>query len=738
MKHNILALTFITAMTSLSALAAPTDNPGRSVVNGMNKYLELNSAIKTPPHLTYMPDGKQYALLSDDGRMVETYDIKTGDKTGVLIDLGHVRETQVSEMEGFIISPDASKVIIYRNRKAIYRRSFTAEYYVYDVRSRILTPLSKEFARTSIPKFSPDSRMIAFVAENNIYIKKIDYNTEVQVTTDGAPGKVINGGTDWVYEEEFYTTSTLSWAPDNTVLCYVRFDESKVPLYSLPLYEGTCGRKKEYALYPGELSYKYPVAGEVNSVVTLHSYDVDNRKIKDIALPDKSIEYIPRIDFGDTADRLLVSTLNRDQNHFEIYSVNPQTTIAKSVYTEKSNAWILPETYEKLAIEKDGFVVMSNRSGYTHLYKYSYAGQLVRTLTSGDFEVTEYYGTDALGNVYCQTATPTPLDRTVQRIDARKKVMVPVSAESGTSSATFSPNFDYAVMRYSDVTTPPSYTLCTATGKSVRVLAECKAYGEEMKSSMPRMEFIKVPSDGYELNGWIMRPRDFDPSRKYPVVMTQYSGPGSQQVLNSWQMGWFQYFADNGFIVACVDGRGTGCRGNEFMYCVYKNLGYYETIDQINAARYIAGLPGVDGTRMGMFGWSYGGYETLMCVTNPDNPFAAAVSVAPVTDWRYYDTIYAERYMLTPNQNEQGYKASAPLNAASRLSADLLLMYGTADDNVHPVNTLQMASELQNSCLLFDMMSFTNKNHSINGCKARAVVYGNMFRFFRDKLGTVR
>lgn len=735
MKLCILAAAVLPALAVLSVPAQARTIPGRQLISDMDVYLQYNAKLKRPPHFSYMPDGKQYAMLSQDGKLIETFDIRTGNKTGVLLDLGNTRENTISDIDGFVISPNASKVMVYRNTEYIYRRSFTAEYYVYDCHSRLLRPLSAEFKKQREAKFSPDSRMVAFVAENNIYVKKIDFNTEVAVTKDGVAGKIINGATDWVYEEEFSTTSTLAWAPDNTTLCYVRFDESEVPVYSLPIYEGTCEPQKQYALYPGELSYKYPVAGEPNSKVTLHSYDIDTRKIKDIELPDKTIEYIPRIDFGATGQQLMVSTLNRDQNKYEIFSVNPASAVCKSVYTEKSEAWIPTEAYENITFGKDGFVVLSNRSGRLHAYKYSYAGQLMRTLTNGDFDVTQYYGSDALGNHYVQTATPTPMDRTVQRIDAKKGVLVPVSKDGGTTGATFSPDCQYAVMSYSSATEPASYALCTAGGKELRMLADNRAYGREINARMPQKEFITVPSDGCQLNGWIMRPRDFDPSKKYPLVMTQYSGPGSQTVLNSWEMGWMQYFADNGFIVACVDGRGTANRGSKFMYSVYKNLGYYETIDQINAARYLATLPGVDGSRIGMFGWSYGGYETLMCVTNADSPFAAAVAVAPVTSWRYYDSVYTERYMLTPQQNDEGYKVSSPITAANRMSADLLMMYGTLDDNVHPVNTLQMASAMQTGGVLFDMMSFTNKNHSIYGCNARAVVYANMFRFFRDRLG---
>ena len=718
-------------MSMTTAVAA--ELPGSRTVKEIAPYVFPQNSASKPHQFEYMPDGTQYAMLSEDGRLITTYDIKTGKETGTLVDMGHTREIELPAIDGFIVSPNASKVILYRNPENIYRRSFTAEYYVYDVRTRILDRLSPEFDRVSNPLFSPDSRMIAFTVNNNLYLKKLDYNNQVAVTTDGKAGQIINGATDWTYEEEFSTTSVMAWAPDNLTLCFVKFNETEVPTYSLPIYEGTCNPRKEYADYPGSFEYKYPVAGKVNSVVTLHSYDIETRKTKDIPLPDKNIEYIPRIDYGPTPQQLMVSTLNRDQNRYEIYSVNPQSTIAKSVFVEQSKAWIAPEMYESITFGKDNFVVMSPRSGHTHLYQYSYAGTLQRTLTSGDFDVTSYYGCDAAGNHFYQAARPTPLDRNIFRIDA-KNVTRPVAEGSGTWSANYSPDRQWSVLSFSDTKTPAKYSLATGLGKELRVLEDNKKYLAEKSDLLLEKEFITVPSDGQQLNGFIIRPAGFDPSRKYPVVMTQYSGPGSQSVLNRWEMDWMYYFARNGFMVVCVDGRGTGGRGADFMYSVYKNLGHYETIDQINAARYIATLPGVDASRIGICGWSYGGYEALMCATASGNPFAAAVAIAPVTDWRYYDTVYAERYMLTPQQNEPGYDASAPLSRVSSLGSNLLVMYGTSDDNVHPANSLQFVSALQSAGGFCDMFVFPNMNHSIYGCNARAVVYAKMFDFFKKNL----
>jgi dipeptidyl-peptidase-4 len=702
------------------------------LVNDIAPYVYPQNRQSAPKAMTYMPDGVTYLELSSDGKTIVRYDIKTGKQTEVFFDVANARETKLSSIEGFTLSPDASKIMVWVNRQDIYRRSYTAEYYVYEVRSRLLRPLSHEFKKQQAPIFSPDSRMVAFVVDNNVYVAKLDYETEVAVTTDGKRNEIINGVPDWTYEEEFSTNVSMSWAPDNSTLCFLKYNESQVPMYSFPVYEGSCDPKKEYAYYPGQYTYKYPVAGETNSKVTLHSYDIETRKVKDIALPDSKIEYIPSIEYQPEGTSLIVSTLNRDQNRFEIYSVNPKSTVVKSIYVEESKAWILPETYEDLYLGKDYFVVMSSRSGYTHLYAYSYTGSQLRAITSGQYDVTAYYGADALGNHYYQTATPTPMDRTIHSVN-KKGVVTDIANQKGTTGAKFTPNMDYMLMSYSNANTPSVYTIATAAGKTLRTLVDNSSYAAKY-SNLPKKEFFTMTSDGNTLNGYMIKPTDFNESKKYPVVMFQYSGPGSQQVLNKWAMDWDFYFAKQGYIVICVDGRGTGGRGRAFSDVVYKQLGKYETIDQLAAARYAANLPYVDAKRIGIFGWSYGGYETLMAASADGALYAAAVAVAPVTDWRYYDTIYAERYMLTPQQNESGYNAAAPINRVAKLACPLLIMSGTADDNVHHVNTLQYVSNLQSVGGLCDMFIFPNMNHSINYCNARAVVYAKMLDYFNKTM----
>lgn len=732
MKAIIPSLLIAAAAVSSISIPAAASGAKSPYVSEIAPYVSPENRPASPSNMVYMPDGQSYLTFSDDRSAILRIDSKTGKQTEVFVDLATTRENTLPSADGFSISADASKVLIYRNPTPIYRRSFTAEYYVYEVRSRLLRPLSTEHPRQQSPIFSPNARMVAFVSDNNIFIKKLDYNTEVAVTEDGEYGKIINGVSDWTYEEEFAVTCSMDFSADNSTFCFVKYDESQVPVYTLPIYSGACKPDKRYALYPGTYSYKYPVAGEHNSRVTLHSYDVETRKIKDIALHDDKIEYIPSIHFTPTGTTLIVPTLNRDQNRLEIYSVNPKSTVVKSIYVETSDAWIEPCTYERLRYADDHFSVLSARSGYTHVYQYTYTGSELSQTTSGDYDVTAYYGADALGNHYFQAAAPTPLDRTIRCID-RKGTVRDISPATGWSSATFAPTFSYLTLVHSDAATPPSYKVCTTSGKEIRTIQDNAAYLSRY-GALPRKEFITVTSDGAELNAYIIKPMGFDPTKRYPVIMTQYSGPGSQSVTNSWKMDFDTFYALKGYIVFCVDGRGTGARGRRFCDIVYKQLGHYETIDQTNAAAYLASLPYVDASRIAICGWSYGGYEALMCATEPQSPFAAAVAIAPVTDWRYYDTVYAERYMLTPGQNAEGYYASAPINRSRNLRCPLLIMYGTADDNVHPANSLEFVSRLQSQGLLCDMFVFPGMNHSINGCNARAIVYAKMLDFFDRNL----
>lgn len=711
-------------------------------VNGISKYVYPNNGAASPGNMAFMPDGESYLMLDSEGKRITCYETSSGKELETVFDATHTRESSVSSVEGFSISPDGSRLLVWTDRQPVYRRSFSASYYVFEIKRNILRPLSKTFSRQQSPIFSPDSRMVAFVVDNNIYIKKVDYDSEVQVTTDGEKNRVINGIPDWTYEEEFDMTGAMAWSPDCSTLCFLKFDEANVPMFGFSMYEGWCEPRSEYSLYPGEFTYKYPVAGQPNSVVSVHGYDVETRKTKSVSFKDGRIEYIPRIAFSQgSLCELIVVTLNRAQNRMEIYSANPKSTVSKSILVEESKSWLNPMSYEAIYLAPDGFAVLSERTGTGRVYQYSYTGQLIRQISADGYDVTAYYGMDAAGNAYYQ-AVPLQasgdepeqaINRVVYRTDKTGKKTESLTPEQGWGSAEFTPNLNYYVLNHSDAMTPPVYTLYNGKGKKLRVLEDNSAYASRYSQDV-RKEFFTMKSDGITLNGYMLKPAGFDSSRKYPVIMWQYSGPGSQEVVNRWRIDWDYYAARQGFVVVCVDGRGTGGRGTAFRDVVYRRLGQYETVDQLNAAEYVASLPFVDGNRIGIAGWSYGGYETLMCVTSPDSRFKAAVAIAPVTSWRYYDSVYAERYMLTPQENADGYDAGAPVNRAGNLNCRLLIMSGTADDNVHLSNTMEFVGKLQAADRYCDMLLFPNMNHSINGCDARALVYGRMVEYFKSNL----
>lgn len=693
-----------------------------------------NQPTYSMPGLQFLSDGETYTMLSDDGKRIVKYDNKSAAEIEVIFDVNNTRENKIERIDSYTMSPDGSKILIKTDSRPIYRRSSTGQYYFYEIRSRLLKKLSDNHPRQQSPLFSPDGRMVAFVDSNNIYIKKLDYGTEVAVTTDGIQNRIINGVPDWTYEEEFGETCSMAWTPDNTTLCYLKYDESAVPMYNLPIYEGACNPHKEYALYPGTLSYKYPVAGQPNSRVTMHSYDIETRKNKDIALGNNSFEYIPRIYSTPDASKVFAVTLNRDQNRMEIFAVNPKSTVSTSLYVDQTaNAWIDPDCYETLMIMPQSFIISSSRSGYKHYYEYSYAGAMIKQITSGDYDVTDLMGYDADNQTYyIQSCRNGAVNRTLSSVDKKGQIKDLTPAQ-GYASAIFAPGMRYYLESYSSLSQAPTYALKTSKGKIVKTFGDNSAYAGAYASAL-QSELSTVNVNGTTLNIKLVKPSAMQPGKKYPLIINQYSGPGSQEVLNRWTADWTAYFAMNGYVVATVDPRGTGGRGRAFMDIVYGRLGLTEASDLIAAARAIASADWIDETRIGIYGWSYGGYEALMCATATDSPFKATVAVAPVTDWRYYDTAYTERYMRTPQQNESGYDASAPLNRIDNLNGKLLMMWGTLDDNVHPANSLEFISRMQMKGLYPDILVFPNQNHSINGCNLRENVYQRMLDFFNSNL----
>ena len=690
-----------------------------------------------------MLDGEHYTQISKDHKRIVKYSFKTGKEVATIFDVATARNHKLKNFDDYIMSPDESLILIQTETKPIYRRSFTAVYYIYNVRNRTLEPLSNNGPQ-QVPLFSPDSHQIAFVRNNNIYLIKLLFgNSESQVTKDGEYNKVLNGIPDWVYEEEFSYNRAFDFSADSKMIAYVRFDESQVPMYSFPWYKGMAPEKTEYTTYPGSYDYKYPKAGVVNSKVSVHSFDIKSRVTRKMELPVDSDGYVPRIKFTDDPEKLAIMTLNRHQNRFDLYMANPRSAICKVAIRDEAEQYIKEQAYSDIAFYPEHIVMMSERDGYNHLYLYTIGGNLVKQITKGEFEVKDFLGWDQKANVFYYTSNEgSPLRTAVYKIDGKGK-KTKLSTRTGTNSALFSKNLNYYINTYSSAQTPTLITLNNNKGQEMVTLLDNK----ELKSktaqlNMPTKEFFSFKtSEGVELNGWMMKPANFNPSKKYPVIMHQYSGPGSQQVLDKWGIGSFgdggmfeAVMCDKGYIMVCVDGRGTGGRGAAFEKCTYLSIGVKEATDQAEAAKYLSTLPYVDGSRIGIWGWSYGGYNTLMSMSEGSGAFKAGVAIAAPTDWRFYDSVYTERFMRTPKENGDGYQASSAISRASKLKGKLLLIHGSGDDNVHLQNFMEYSEALVQANIQFDTQIYTNRNHSIFGGNTRNHLMNRVANFFLQNL----
>ena len=690
-----------------------------------------------------MLDGGHYTQISKDHKRIVKYSFKTGKEVATIFDVATARNHKLKSFDDYIMSPDESLILIQTETKPIYRRSFTAVYYIYNVRNRTLEPLSNNGPQ-QVPLFSPDSHQIAFVRNNNIYLIKLLFgNSESQVTKDGEYNKVLNGIPDWVYEEEFSYNRAFDFSADSKMIAYVRFDESQVPMYSFPWYKGMAPEKTEYTTYPGSYNYKYPKAGVVNSKVSVHSFDIKSRVTRKMELPVDSDGYVPRIKFTDDPEKLAIMTLNRHQNRFDLYMANPRSAICKVAIRDEAEQYIKEQAYSDITFYPEHIVMMSERDGYNHLYLYTIGGNLMKQITKGEFEVKDFLGWDQKANVFYYTSNEgSPLRTAVYKIDGKGK-KTKLSTRTGTNNALFSKNLNYYINTYSSAQTPTLITLNNNKGQEMVTLLDNK----ELKSktaqlNMPTKEFFSFKtSEGVELNGWMMKPANFNPSQKYPVIMHQYSGPGSQQVLDKWGIGSFgdggmfeAVMCDKGYIMVCVDGRGTGGRGAAFEKCTYLSIGVKEATDQAEAAKYLSTLPYVDGSRIGIWGWSYGGYNTLMSMSEGSGAFKAGVAIAAPTDWRFYDSVYTERFMRTPKENGDGYQASSAINRASKLKGKLLLIHGSADDNVHLQNFMEYSEALVQANIQFDTQIYTNRNHSIFGGNTRNHLMNRVANFFLQNL----
>ena len=736
-NHMKKILSFLLTIVCITAYANPRDIELKEVVNGT--YSARNFSGIHP-----MNDGEHFAKMTSDRKMILSYSFKSGEVTDTIFNIETARGCNFKRIDGYTFSPDEARILIQTQTNHIYRHSFTAEYHIYSRKNNKLQPLSENGPQQQ-PIFSPDGTMIAFARQNNLFLVKLLFNSsESQVTTDGKFGEIINGLPDWVYEEEFATSRSFEFSADSKVLAYIRYDESKVMNYDMPMYIPTAGESNhEYDDYKKPYSYKYPVAGAQNSTVSVHTFDIKNRVTRKLALPIDSTDYIPRISFTEDPEFLAIVTLNRHQNRMDIFKANPLSGLCKRILREESPEYINETTYQDLTFFKNHFVMQSERDGNNHLYLYTIGGNLVKQLTKGAYDVNGFIGWDEKKNTFYYSSNEgNPTQSAIYKIDAKGK-KTRISQREGTNSAIFSKSLKYHINTYQNLTTPPVVTINDSNGKELKTLLDNKELLDRLSNiNMGQKElFTFTNSDGVQLYGWMIKPANFDAGKKYPVIMHQYSGPYSQKVKDTWAIGQYggglfeSYMASNGFIMVCVDGRGTAGRGTKFGKCTYMSLGKYEARDQVEAAKYLGTLPYVDKDNIAIWGWSFGGYTTLMSMSEGTPVFKAGVAIAAPTDWRFYDTVYTERYMRTPKENKEGYDNGSAIVNVNKLHGNLLLIHGTADDNVHFRNMTRYIYALSQAGKQFRTAIYPDSNHSIYyGSKTRQHMFEMITKFFFENL----
>jgi dipeptidyl-peptidase-4 len=683
-----------------------------------------------------MKNGKQYSILNFDRQTrnstIDIYDYKTLQKEITL-----VSSEEIEDIEGFFdytFSPDESKVILTTNEVPVFRRSRLGEYYVYDINDKSLIKVSEEFVQE--PTLSPDASKIAYGYKNNLYVKDLTTGKVEQITFDGEKNKIINGITDWVYEEEFSFVRAFDWNKDSNQIAFIRFDETSVPEFSMDVYGSD--------LYQTQQVFKYPKAGETNSIVSLLLYNLNTKKLSEIKV-DKSYNdfYIPRLQWTNDANVLSAQYMNRHQNELDLWMINTSSKVSKLVLAEKDKAYI-DVTFDLTFLKDNSFIWTSENDGFNHIYHYSREGELINQVTNGNWEVTNYYGFNEKANtIYFQSTENGSINRDVYSIKLNGKSKKRLTKTTGSNSASFSADFTYFINTHSSATTPPEYTLNIAkSGEVVKSIKDNDKLAQKIGDyKTSKKEFSTINVNGNDLNMWMIKPADFDDSKTYPLFMYQYSGPGSQSVANRWNGTndyWYQMLAQDGYVVVCVDGRGTGFKGAEFKKVTQNELGKYEVEDQIAVAKKLGELPYIDESRIGIWGWSYGGFMSSNALFKGNDVFNMAIAVAPVTSWRFYDTIYTERYMTTPQENPSGYDENSPINHVDKLKGDFLLIHGTGDDNVHVQNTMRMVEALIQADKQFEWMIYPDKNHGIYGGNTRLHLYKKMTNFIHETLGDKR
>lgn len=680
-----------------------------------------------------MNNGQQYTVLNFDRKTrstsVDVYDYKTLQKVETLV--SSVNLEGVDYFMDYSFNEDETKLLLATDLESIYRYSALGEYYVYDLKSESLTKVAEE--KIQEPTFSPDGNKIAYGYGNNLFVKDLVSGTTKQITFDGEKNRIINGITDWVYEEEFGFVRAFQWNAEGSYLAYIRFDETEVPEFSMDIY-GT-------GLYPTEETFKYPKAGEKNSLVSLHIYDFKNDKTKEVEVNKPYSDfYIPRIKWTNDSNVLSAQYMNRHQNELDLWLINAKDHTSELALEERDEAYV--DITDNLTFLKDNsFIWTSEKDGYNHIYHYDKHGKLINQVTKGNWEVTNYYGFDEKNDrIFYQSVENGSINRDVYSIKLNGRDKERLTKSEGTNNASFSADFSYFINTYSSATTPPEYTLnSAASGNLIKSIKDNDALSQklsEYKTSVK--EFSTININGYDMNMWMIKPADFDETKKYPLFLYQYSGPGSQTVSNSWNGSndyWFQNLAQQGYIIACVDGRGTGYKGAKFKKITQNQLGKYEVEDQIAAAKKLGELPYIDETRIGIWGWSYGGFMSSNCLFQGNDVFKMAIAVAPVTSWRFYDTVYTERYLTTPQENPSGYDDNSPLSHVDKLKGDFLLIHGSADDNVHLQNTMRLVEALVQADKQFDWGIYTDDNHGIYGGNTRLHLYKKMTNFINRTLG---
>ncbi|WP_179318086.1 S9 family peptidase [Winogradskyella helgolandensis] len=683
-----------------------------------------------------MENGNQYSVLNFDRQTrastIDIYDYKTLKKVKTLIS-----SADIAEIQGFFdysFSADESKIILTTKSEPIFRRSTLGEFYIYDIASKKVTKVSDDLVQE--PTLSPDGTKVAYGFENNLFVKDLKSGNVEQLTTDGEKNKIINGITDWVYEEEFSFVRAFDWNADSNQIAFIRFDESEVPEFSMDVYGSD--------LYQTQHVFKYPKAGEANSKVSLHLYNLNSKKGSELSVTkDYEDFYIPRLEWTNDANVLSVQFMNRHQNELDLWMIDTKANSSKVVLAEKDKAYI-DVTFNLTFLKDNSFIWTSELDGFNHVYHYSRDGKLINQVTKGNWEVTDYYGFNEKANtIYYQSTENGSINRDVYSIQLNGKNKKRLTEKVGTNSASFSADFTYFINTFSSAATPQEYTLYSSkSGKVVKQIQDNDRLAKKLEGYvMSEKEFSTISVNGNDLNMWTIKPKDFDANKAYPLFMYQYSGPGSQQVANRWNSTndyWYQMLAQQGYIVVCIDGRGTGFKGADFKKVTQNELGKFEVEDQIEAAKQLGALDYIDASRIGIWGWSYGGFMSSNALLKGNDVFKMAIAVAPVTSWRFYDTIYTERYMTTPQENPTGYDENSPINHVEKLKGDYLLIHGTGDDNVHVQNTMLMVEALIQADKQFEWMIYPDKNHGIYGGNTRMHLYKKMTDFIHRTLGDKR